>query len=1018
MSTDATIRDQTYSFFLMEAPELLQTIEYDLLSLMEDHSTAKVHNLMRMTHTLKGAAASVGLDTIKTVAHSLEDVFKALYNPAVVIDPELETLLFQGYECLRLPLSAEFTGTAVNEPEILNRAASVFAQLQGKLGDFFDQEAQIPSSAELGFDITQSIFETGVQKRLENLASELVNPEADKVAAMLHELASVFIGLAESLGLPGFGAIAQTAIAALEAHPDLAVTVASTALADFRQGKAAVLGGDRAQGGEPSATLKQLAVALSPSPLLDVEPGFLLEPLEVEPLSAFDAIVDRAGLDLTNSSLNAVEDTPVLSLEQLFGSFNPEPIQPVAAEANPEATVPPSLGSQVNLLEPAEAEPELLRQAQTKPVRSASAPSGPKETAPAQTVRVDLEKLQRLNYLSGELLTNQNRQVAADEQLQQVVQKLQQQLQQHQQILRQMRDWSNRMLIRPERQHSWARLSLSPWSGFDSLEMDPYSEFHVLLQSALEDTVQLEESTEAIALFTQQSNQTLEKQQRLLTNVRDDLMTARMLPVGEIFNRFPRMLQQLAAVHGKKAELQLVGNDVLVDKAIAEKLYDPILHLVRNAFDHGIESREVRLERGKPETGQIRLHAYQQNRWTMVAVSDDGKGLDFEKIFERAIEMNLLALEHTSNLTEAKLLDLLFEPGFSTARELSDLSGRGMGLDVVRTQLEAMQGSITIQSEPQRGTTFLLQIPLTLNIVKVLVCQAGSQVYAFLTDAIEQIVLPQADQIKDWRDQRVFQWRQETTQMVPLRKLSELIEYTNPLPSGPLRRGEPEPAAPVLLLRQGSLLLALEVDSVLGEQELVIRPVTGMIMPPPYVQGCCILADGRLTLMIDSNALLEQEQKPTAKELPTLHRPAPAPPSSSTVASQTTLTQILVVDDSITLRQNLALVLQKAGYQAIQARYGGEAIVQLQQHPAIGLVICDVEMPGMNGFEFLSHRSGSPALAKVPVVMLTSRGGGKHRQIALELGANAYLTKPYLDQELLTTVAGLINPLIANPVSS
>lgn len=1032
MSTDPTIRDQTYSFFLMEAPELLQTIEQDLLSLMEDHSTAKVHNLMRMTHTLKGAAASVGLETIKTVAHSLEDVFKALYNPAVLFDPELETLLFQGYECLRLPLTAEFTRTSVNEPEVLNRAASVFAQLQSKLGDLFNQEAEMPSSIDLGFDITESIFETGVEKRLENLAAALVNPDMRKVTTMLQEQASVFVGLAESLGLPGFGAIAQTTIAALEAHPEQAVTIAQIALADFQRGKAAVLGGDRGRGGEPTKALLELAGDVSASEAIrqtiaemeamlaaleaqevDVEPGISLVLPDMGPELGLEQILGTADLelaqptvaesmtDVTESDLTALKQPAELSPEQLFGGVNLEtnPVTtPHVIPTSPNTT--PTQGGLTKLLELVQAEPPF------PVVHHSKEPA-----APTQMVRVDLEKLQRLNHLTGDLLTNQNRQVTGEEQLQEMVQRLRQQLAQHQNILSQMRDWSERISVRSKRQRSIVTLDVKRWSArFDTLEMNPYGEFHVLLQSAMEETVQLEETTEAITLFTQQSSQTLEKQRRLLTYIRDGLMTVQMSPLGDLFNRFPRVLQQLVAVHGKPAELQISGADVLVDKTIVDKLYDPILHLVRNGFDHGIESVEVRHASRKPETGQIRIHAYQQERWTMIAVSDDGKGLDFEKIYDRAMEMNLLIPDQTNSLTEAQLLDLLFTPGFSTTSQISDLSGRGIGLNVVRTQIEALQGLISVQSKPQQGTTFLLQIPLTFTIAKVLVCQAGTQVYAFLTDAIKQILLPQPYQIRDGRGQRVLHWRKgDTEQMVPVRKLSDLMQYTIPSPEGLTSNSlasSAERVAPLLLLCQGTELLGLEVDQVIGEQELVIQPVRGMITPPPYVQGCCILADGRLTLMINSSVLLNQRPEPKTSD-----RPAIAIP-------QATVTQILVVDDSITLRQNLALVLQRAGYQVLQARDGQEAIAQLQQNQTIRLVISDVEMPGMNGFEFLSHRSQSPALDQVPVVMLTSRSSEKHREIALELGANGYLTKPYLDQELLTMVTNLTNQSMLNPIPS
>ncbi len=978
MSTDPSIRDQTYGFFLMEAPELLQNIEQDLLSLREDRSSGKVHNLMRLTHTLKGAAASVGLETIKTVAHSLEDVFKSLYNPAVEIDPELESLLFQGYECLRLPLSAELTNTTINEAEILNRAAAVFAQLQTKLGDFFDRQALIPSSAELGFDIVQSIFEAGVQKRLQEL-SALINqaPEAPAIATSLQAEATVLFGLAESLGLPGFGAIAQATLAALAAHPDQAQAIAELALADFQQGQALVLGGDRDQGGAPSKALLCLAGDTIPAGTASANG---MEALELELLEPFGAVPETdLGLNfdqlLADLPADSSPDLPDLSMDQLLAGFSLEIDQPQPSQAAP-VTPPP-------------AEPVPTVTARLDPPRRQTS------KGPTPAVRIDLETLQHLNYLSGELLTHQNRQTDTNQQLQAVVQKLQQQLQQHQQVLSQIQDLTDQMLIRSQRQP--AAISAA-WSRFDALEMNPYSEFHALVQSAQEEAVKLEERRTEIALFTQQSSQVLEKQQRLLTQTRDDLMQVGMLPLGELFNRFPRLLQQLATNHGKPAQLQILGAEIRVDKAIAEQLYDPIMHLVRNGFDHGLESPQLRRQQGKPEVGKICLQADQQERSTVIAVSDDGKGLDLQLIRQRVVELGLVSPELGDRLSEASLLDYLFEPGFSTATQLSELSGRGIGLDVVKTQLQSLNGSITVQSRPQQGTTFLLEIPRRLNIARVLVCQSGSQTYAFLLDAVEQIVSPQPEQIQDWRGQQVYQWRRDGSDLqVPIRKLSDLVPYRLPLPAS-VQTGQ---TSRLLILRQAEEHWALQVDQVLGEQELVIRPVGSMITPPPFVQGCCILADGRLTLLIDGSALLEPVSTIAALASPV--NPGPMLGESAVAP------QILVVDDSITLRQNLALVLQNKGYQPIQARDGAEAIAYLCQYPQIRLVICDVEMPTMNGYEFLSQRAQSTQWSKIPVMMLSSRGSDKHRQIALELGANRYLTKPYLDQELLNTVTSLLN---------
>lgn len=260
MITDSFIREQSHTYFLSEAPELLHTIEQELFSLPHNYSIAKVHNLMRSAHTIKGGSAIVDLKTVNKIAHSLEDVIRALYNPDVVIDTELQTLLLQAYECLRLPITAEITGSSINDEEILQRATSVFAQLHEKLGDALDADTHIPTSVELGFDIVQSIFETGVTQRLESIAKAIQDlQDTDELNQFLRSQAEVFLGLAESLNLPGFGEIAKITLAALEANPTRTVEIAELALADFQKGQHAILAGDRTSSYQPSEAFQELS---------------------------------------------------------------------------------------------------------------------------------------------------------------------------------------------------------------------------------------------------------------------------------------------------------------------------------------------------------------------------------------------------------------------------------------------------------------------------------------------------------------------------------------------------------------------------------------------------------------------------------------------------------------------------------------------------------------------------------------------------------------------------------------
>jgi len=1082
---DSSIQEQGYSYFLPEAQDLLQAIEQDLLGLKEDRTPAKVHNLMRSAHTLKGAAASVGVESIKTMAHSLEDVFKSLYNPDVVVDSELEGLLLEAYECLRMPVTAAIAGSQCNNADVLKQSDSVFKRLKIKLGKNFDPGASIPTSAELGFDITQSIFESGVDNRLNELESLLIGGDGAAIAKLLQTHAEIFSGLAESLNLSGFGAIAKTTIHALNIHPEQSVTIARTALADFRQGQAAVFGGDRIRGGEPSSALKQLAqkkpastqsVQKTPrknpprnlirqyprvQQLLQVWKhliNFLNQPIEtsaflshsksspktnyqtqVTAISSsypqgvaqptdptfvdlnhlpseedgffdFDALSSSGDLPLDTGLLDALEGLSELSdLDRLAAEVEAPIASPVMAAVTNAIVAPMAIAPEKAIQKP----------------QSASKISAPSTIS----IRVNLEHLESLSHSVGELLINQNRQGLQDERLQRQVRDLIDGLNRHKQTLMKLRDWSDQMLVTSEGKGGWQDRGRfehqTETSLFDPLEMDRHSELHIFLYAALEELVQLGGTTEAIDWAVRQSSQSLGKQGRLLNHVRDDLMEARMIPLGTVLNRFPRVLQQLIEVHGKRVDLKIRGAQVLVDKAIAEKLYDPLLHLVRNAFDHGIESVQARRQQGKPEGGQIIINAYQQGNRTIIEVKDDGQGLNLQKICRRGFEMKQLPSPHLDQCASDELLELMFQPGFSTADEVTDLSGRGVGLDVVRSQLRSLEGNVAVQTEPYQGTTFTLQLPLTLMTARLLVCQVGSAVYAFLSDEIERILIPQADQIETMTGQSVFHWKRGQDEYpVPICRLSDLVNYSTSLPEQikteiSLRASHLPVAtdtSSLLLLRWKKGFLGISVDQILGEQELVIRPISNAIAPPKYIYGCSILADGQLTLVVDGAALVHHGnrqgavalqksvviQDDSASPAPVAIELSPTPePKPANLAKR-----ILVIDDSATVRQTLTLTLKKAGYQVLQAQDGLDAIAQLQQHPSIHLITCDLEMPKLNGFEFLM-RYKKEFSATVPVTMLTSRSSEKHRQLALQLGASAYLTKPYTEHELIGTLTSL-----------
>lgn len=1209
MANDPTIHEEAFPYFVTEASDLLQKIEADLLALVDGRDSAKVHALMRSAHTLKGAAATVGLETVKHVAHVLEDVFRALYNPDIEIDEEVEALLFEGYECLRMPLMAELSGGHVDESDILNRAAAIIARLQEKLGDLFDREAPIPTSQELGFDVVQSMFEMGVEQRLNALNSALDQNRAQSLADQtlrdqLETTTQVFLGLAESLQLPGFGAIAQTVLEAIATQPQRIAEITYLAYTDFRAGQQLILQGDRQQGGSPSAEWIAL-LSTSNSSSSPVPPVGLasvgLASVGLTPLPSLEAIAPLPNLDSLNLGLgtlteatsdftsdftsdstnthgsetlettettettegnlsnvflelgavlggldslanldgevnvegvNRLELAPaaeleagdglagdglagdgLISLDSLFGSIsinsttdtvtdtvgsgleegdlNPKPTHDalelgeakgdLAALTAPQSqtltsldqlfstvATPPTPASPPTLATPS---PALNNPSSSRPgTPTPDAPTGPETPArPTLALRLDagkarpgdqlsggpsrettaslrigLDKVERLDHVVGEILTNQIQSSDQDDQLRLGIQELLGQLRQHRHTLSDLQTCAQQMGIdewgitrnrqsasisqatpgfTPNVPLSPNRVSQSPVDfeamQFDAIEMDRYTDLHILTQKALNQAVQLEIVMETVDHMVKQSRRIRDLRQRLFNQLRDDLASVRLQPIGDLLNRFPRVLRQLSVSQGKAVNLDLQGQTVLVDRAILEQLYDALLHLVRNAFDHGIEPSEERTAQNKSATGRITIQAYQQSNRTVIEVRDDGRGINLERVARKAMDLGLLDPAQAGEISEETLLEMLFQPGFSTASQLTELSGRGVGLDVVRSQIEQLNGSLSLQSSPGLGTTFTLRLPLSMTITKLLICRSGQMSYAIAADTIDQVLLPRPHQLCDLGDGRrglrVKVAQEDKEQLIPLENLTELLPYDQVLPELNLPQRPGSNAHPVLMLRTGpgEGRIALQVDHVLGEQELAIRPLHPVITAPAYVQGCTILGDMQLALVIDTEQLLTKLGHDSAGRSSRLRvaRLGGSGSSGGAIAANTSVPaspKVLLIDDSLTQRRTVEQTFARAGYRTVQAEDGLDALAALRQNTDVRLIVCDLEMPRMNGFEFVSQVRRIAEWVQVPIVILTSRSGAKYRQLALELGASAFLSKPYGDRELLQTAADLL----------
>jgi CheY-like chemotaxis protein len=459
-----------------------------------------------------------------------------------------------------------------------------------------------------------------------------------------------------------------------------------------------------------------------------------------------------------------------------------------------------------------------------------------------------------------------------------------------------------------------------------------------------------------------------------------------MVPFAQTADRLPRAVRDIAMKCGKQAELVIEGRETLIDKMILEQLYDPMTHLVNNAITHGIESPDIRGAGGKTAAGRITIRAFHQGNQTVISVSDDGAGIDVERVRSKAVEKGLLSSGEAQNMSRLDLYDLLFHPGFSTKDQADDFSGRGVGMDVVRTSLTDIRGVINTDSALGKGTTFTIRLPLTLSISKALCCISDRARIAFPMDGVEDMLdLPKDRMTQNAEGQVCIPWRDTT---LPLRPLTELLSLNRHLSRGTVYGGsQEEDMISVVVLRSAGNYLALQVDQVLGEQEIVIKQLEGPVPKPVGIAGATVL--GRIRR--DAGSMWDQSPDGPV-ELP----PAQVQP------------MVLIVDDSITVRELLSMTFNKVGYRVEQARDGQEAWEKLRSGLPCDIVFCDIEMPRMDGLELLSRIQKDVNLKKMPIAMLTSRGADRHRQMAVSLGARGYFTKPYLEEALLDAAARML----------
>jgi len=528
---------------------------------------------------------------------------------------------------------------------------------------------------------------------------------------------------------------------------------------------------------------------------------------------------------------------------------------------------------------------------------------------------------------------------------------------------------------------------------FDPLELDRFSQLQQLSRALAESVSDLVSIQGLLDELTRQSETLLLQQSRVSSDLQEGLMRTRMVPFESLVPNLRRTLRQAAQEMGKRAQLKVEGAQGEMDRNLLERMKAPFEHMLRNALVHGIETPEERLKAGKPLDGTILIQVAREATEVVLRLSDDGRGMDREAIRRKAIERGVLKPE--AELSDRDLYGFIFETGFSTAERVTQLAGRGVGMDIVHNEIKQMGGALAIESQAGQGSTFVIRLPFTLAITQAILVRLGEAVYAIPMSSVQGVVRITQEELEKRlvSDKPSYQYAGEEFLIYELAQLLGVPKYAV--------QGETQ--QPLLMVRTGDQRAAIRIDAVVGSREVVVKSVGPQVSSVPGIFGATIMGDGSVVMILDLAplvrrivALRERVQAGEVLELPQHIIAAP-------IEEQKRQPLVMVVDDSITMRKVTTRVLERADMKVVTAQDGLDAVEKLQEVTP-DLMLLDIEMPRMDGYELATYMKNDTRLKRVPIIMITSRTGEKHRQRALEIGVERYLGKPYQEADLLVNV--------------
>ncbi|MFC4343432.1 hybrid sensor histidine kinase/response regulator [Cupriavidus numazuensis] len=1009
-----------YNVYLQEADDLLRQFATDISEWRHENHPCPSELALRVAHTLQGSASTVGLEPVRVIAEALEHLLLQLGSHPVAMHPGDFRLLEQAVERLRGMLHqfaagiwpeadaglhrslTEFGERALLRPRVLVPAPQAPAEPDASVASLFGQmppAAVVPDLPVPDQPVSEPVVQavpaapetappspppTPAPSTHDAVVIPLPTPARPLPQAVMQsdaaelDAALVEIFLEEAHGsLPELGRLVRT----WEAAPE-----------DARQGGLVLRALHTLKGSARMAGAMALGQAAH----------------EMETLLDASLRAQRVGPQLFGR-LYAWYDRILMHVEALQAGrlLVPDDADLINGIGQSEQPVTPVMASV--------APPKSESAGTALPVPAVGAPAGtavqPSDATERQRalVRVQARALDTLINEAGEVGATRAR-------LESELDSMRSYLGELNDNVARLRGQLREIEIQAESQMASRIADAQQKQDFDPLEFDRFTRFQEL-------TRMMAESVNDVATVEQNLHRGFDRtagdlaaQARLTRGLQRGLMQARMVQFDALAERLYRVARQAAAETGKEVRLLIQGGTVEIDRSVLDRMAGPIEHLIRNAVVHGIEKSESRRAAGKPAAGSLTLEVQQEGNEVVLHFVDDGAGLDLARIRARAVERNLLA--HDDDASEARLTEMIFTPGFSTADAVSELAGRGVGMDVVRAETVALGGRITLSTTAGRGTTFTVHLPLTTAITQVLVVILGGRMYAMPSGMIDQVQQLRTQALLDAYNQGHIAVAGHD---VPFYYFGALLEENAASPSG-------RKYSPVVIVRSGTERVAVHVDEVVGNREVVVKHIGPHLARLEGIAGATTMGDGEIVLIYNPVVLAQRFERVRGEAAPAAAQPEAAQPlgavaeldgSGATTPVHGLVMQptVMVVDDSLTVRKAAHRLLTRAGYEVLLARDGVDALKQLQDVMPDAMLV-DIEMPHMDGFDLTRNVRADSRTAHMPLVMITSRTAEKHRRYAQEIGVDVYLGKPYNEDELLGTLQRLIGARAAGVAGS